>query len=139
MQGVIRLLSACAQAAALCTAVAAVPSLRLEGWESNGWPRIAIAEPTNRVYTFESSSNLIDWGECAVLHGRDLETNLPALPFIDPNGGYAGTKFYRVHATAIDFEDDWRNHLYLDDDFRNEPITHGLPETRRIKFAIQTN
>ena len=123
---------------AICCFFAAAPQLSLDGWESNGWPRVAISEPTNRVYTVESSTNLINWAESAVLHGRHLETNQLSLPFIDPKGGLGGVKFYRVHATPIDFEDDWRNHVYLDDGYRNDPITH-LPETRWIKFAMQTN
>src|SRR5687767_14603588 len=138
MKGVIRLLFVCGPFLMTCGALAAAPRLSLEGWESNGWPRVGISEPTNRVYTLESSTNLINWAESAVLHGRQGETNQLSLPFIDPEGGFGGVKFYRVHATPIDFEDDWRNHIYLDDEYRNDPITH-LPETRWIKFALQTN
>src|SRR5688572_4941038 len=123
MQGVTRLLFGFAPVIAILGAFAAGPRLTLDGWESNGWPRVGISEPTNRVYTLESSTNLMEWTESAILHGRHSETNLPSLPFVDPNGSGAGVKFYRVHATPIDFEDDWRNHVYWDDEYRNEPIS----------------
>ena len=137
MKGAITLLIVCASLGHI--GPTATPRLTLEGWESNGWPRVAIVDPIGRVYTLQASTNLKEWADAAVLHGRQAETNFPPLPFIDATGNDGRAKFYRVHATSLDFEDDWRNHVYFDDGFRSEPITFGLPETRWIKFAIQTN
>lgn len=124
----------------LCRSGSAALRLDLQGWETNGWPRIAIADPTNRVYTLEVSSTLTNWTAVALLHGREISSNPPVLPFIDAGITAAGPRFYRVHSTPLEFEHDWRNQVfYPDDDFRSEQISFGLPETRWIKFAIQTN
>jgi hypothetical protein len=115
------------------------PRLELTGFGSNSWPRLTFGEPTYQLYTIQSSANLTNWTTVAVLHGREFVTNPPALSFIDP-GATDRTRFYRLRIEPIKFEDDWRNQVfYPDDEFRNESLSFGLPETRWIKFAIQTN
>ena len=143
MNGVTRSFACAATAWFTATSVATSPRLEMVGWESNGWPRIAIGEPTNRVYTLQASVTLTNWTTVAVLHGREFTTNPPFLSFIDGAVSAAstnGSKFYRAHSAPIIFESDWRNQVFFpDDEFRNESISFGLPETRWIKFAIQTN
>lgn len=139
MKGVIRNTLAAIAAAVLAATGAMEPMIELSGWETNGWPRLSVSEPTNHVYTFEISSSLTNWTPVTVLHGREFITNPPSLSFIDASGGRSGTRFYRVHLESIEFEDDWRNQVFFEEDpFRNDPISF-LPETRWIKFAITTN
>ena len=127
-----------ASATMICTR-AAGPNLDLISWQTNGWPKLAFADPTNQIYSVQSSSNLTNWSTIAVLHGREFITNPPSLSFIDP-GAVGETRFYRLRVDPIRFEDDWRNQVFFPDDhFRSEPTSYGLPETRWIKFAIQTN
>lgn len=116
------------------------PHLEFTAWETNGWPRLGIPEPTNQVYMVQQSANLTNWQDIAVLHGREYGTNPPVLPFIDASAG-ASARFYRVRTAPLVFEDDWRNQVFFPDDFfRNEASDfQGLPETRWIKFAILTN
>jgi hypothetical protein len=141
MQGVLRLLfSLTAAACGVVSSHALTSGLELVGWESNGWPRLAIGAPTNRVYSVQVSTTLTNWTTVAVLHGREFTTNPPSLSFIDASADRSGLRFYRFGSEPIEFDDDWRNQVYFpDDEFRNESISFGLPETRWIKFAILTN
>lgn len=119
---------------------AAGPPLEWVRWEPNGWPRLSFSEPTNAVYSIQSSGTLNNWTTLAVLHGREVITNAPALSFIDPSASRGQTRFYRLRIDPLAFENDWRNQVYYpDDEFRNEAVGFGLPETRWIKFAITTN
>ncbi|HEX7860363.1 MAG TPA: PEP/pyruvate-binding domain-containing protein [Verrucomicrobiae bacterium] len=137
MQGVIRFIGVVLFS---ISAHAISSTLELVGWETNGWPQVAIGAPANLVYSLQSSSNLTDWSTIAVLHGREFATNEPTLPFIDASAPVGGTRFYCYIAEPIEFDDDWRNQVYFpDDDFRSEPISFGLPEPRWIKFGILTN
>jgi hypothetical protein len=118
----------------------ASPVLMFDGWETNNWPRVLWSEPTNHVYTVQASTDLTNWFPAAILHGREFGANPPALSYIDASANLSGTRFYRLQAEPMEFDDDWRNQVYFEEDpFRNEPITFGLPETRWIKFAITTN
>jgi hypothetical protein len=138
MKGVFGCVAILASLTVFCTQ-AAGPNLELISWQTNGWPKLAFNHPTNQVYSVQSSSNLTNWSTIAVLHGREFITNPPSLSFIDP-GAVDETRFYRLRVDPIRFEDDWRNQVFFPDDhFRNEPTSFGLPETRWIKFAIQTN
>ena len=141
MKGVVRFLASFGFLTVVLSAHSARPQLDLAGWDSNGWPRLAITEPTNFVYTVQCSTNLQDWRSVSVLHGREFITNPPALSFIDPTASAGGSdRFYRVAVEPIEFEDDWRNQVFYEfDPFRNESVSFGLPETRWIKFAILTN
>ncbi|MGZ8899550.1 MAG: PEP/pyruvate-binding domain-containing protein, partial [Limisphaerales bacterium] len=124
----------------LYPSVSAALRLGLQSFETNGWPRIGISEPANRVYTVEASTTLTNWSTLALLHGREISNYPPILPYVDPSDAREKTRFYRVHSTPLEFEHDWRNQaFYPEDDFRSEQISFGLPETRWIKFAIQTN
>jgi hypothetical protein len=113
------------------------PVLEAVGANSNGWFRLAVQQPQPMVYTVERSADLQHWSPISVLHGR--EDAGAALPFTDLAAG-AQPAFYRVHAGPVEFENDWRNHVYLEnDEFRSEQVNFALPETRWIKFAIVTN
>jgi hypothetical protein len=140
MRNVIRWIPVIALTAWTAATHALSPTFEIVGWDTNGWPKLAIGSPTNQVYTIECSDSLTNWQSVAVLHGREFVANPAALPFVDPGADSSSTRFYRVRSEPIEFEDDWRNQVFFpDDEFRNEPITFGLPETRWIKFAITTN
>jgi hypothetical protein len=141
MKGVVSFLTGLATAAVTFGADnPATPPLAFAGWETSGWPRLAIGEPTNQVYTVQFSKTLTNWSDIAVLHGREFTPNPPVLSFIDPAAGSDPARFYRVRTAPIQFEDDWRNQVFFqDDNFRSESLSFGLPETRWIKFAILTN
>ena len=140
MQGVLRFLFGCAVGCSLLSSHALTTGFQLVGWESNGWPRLAITAATNNVYTIQVSTTLTNWATVATLHGREFRTNLQSLPFIDAAADRSGNRFYRLRTAPIEFDDDWRNQVYFpDDEFRNEAVGFGLPETRWIKFAILTN
>ena len=114
-----------------------LPELRAEGVWSNGWFRLGVKTPTNRVYVVERSGDLKTWKQVAVLHGPEFE-EVESLSFVDPSGVEAGG-YYRVMSRGMTFNDDWRNQVYHPNDaFRSDPISFG-PETRWIKFAIKTN
>ena len=140
MQGVLRFLFGFAAIACVGTTHALTSGLELVGWETNGWPRIAIGAPTNNVYSVQVSTTLTNWTTIATLHGREFTTNAPSLPYIDAGADGSNHRFYRFQVKPIEFNDDWRNQVYFpDDEFRNEAVGFGLPETRWIKFAILTN
>ena len=140
MQGVLRFLLGFAAIACVGTTHALTSGLELVGWETSGWPRIAIGAPTNNVYSLQVSTTLTNWTTIATLHGREFTTNLPSLSYIDADADSSTRRFYRFQVEPIEFDDDWRNQVYFpDDEFRNEAVGFGLPETRWIKFAILTN
>ena len=141
MKGVVRFLAIAASTAATFSTDIISPRLQLEDWETNGWPRLAIIEPTNQLYTLQVSKTLTNWSEIAVLHGREFDTNPAVLSFIDAAARPSDqTRFYRVRSAPISFEDDWRNQIFFPNDhYLSESLSFGLPETRWIKFAILTN
>jgi hypothetical protein len=141
MKGAVRFVVVAACAVLTFSVDLVSPRLRVEGWEFNGWPRLAVLEPTNQLYTVQISKTLPNWSDIAILHGREFIPNPPALSFIDSDAATAEqARFYRVRSAAITFDDDWRNQVFFTDDpFRSESLSFGLPETRWIKFAILTN
>jgi hypothetical protein len=141
MKGAVHFPAVAALAALTIFANDINPRLEVAGWESNGWPRLAIFRPTNLLYTIQSSKTLMNWAEIAVLHGREFTTNPPVLSFIDMSGAQSEhTRFYRAQAAPITFADDWRNQIFFPNDhYLSESLSFGLPETRWIKFAILTN
>jgi len=114
------------------------PRLSAGAPTGNGWLPIQLHQPTNRVYTLQSSEDLRNWRTFAVLHGREEATNPPALPYLDrPQGGL---RFYRALSQPLTLNADWRNQVFFPDDpFRSESMSFGIPEVRWIKFAITTN
>src|SRR3990172_2868549 len=82
--------------------------IAIEAGEPGTKPRLSAMGATNRVYTLESSSDLVGWTTLAVT----LDGLFP-YPDLTPN---AGQRFYRAHTSPITFSNDWKNQIVWPED-----------------------
>ncbi len=111
--------------------------------EAGVYPAVGLPLSSNRLWTLEASTNLLNWSPAAVLHSpaANPDTGQQApLSFRDPAGPFFGSRFYRASSRLRTTLDDWKNQIQL----ANEPFFSalqglGMNEIRWIKFAIVLN
>ena len=101
--------------------------------------------PTNRVFTLQTSSNLVDWRSIAVLDQRTRDPGSQEVfatngcfMFLDPAVPPADKRFYRFAVSNVTSASDWKNQALLPNDvFASIPGSEGTgPGVRWLKFAI---
>ena len=129
-----------ALAGCVVVAAAAAPAPRLSIGQSPdyGWLRVAGTAEASRVYTIQSSSNLLHWQAIAtLLDSSDLPptTNSSSFYFLDPASPLLSQRFYRATSSAIASTNDWKNQISFPlDEFRSTGELFGQPAW--IKFAV---
>jgi hypothetical protein len=104
-------------------------SLKISFTPYLGWFELRGQDVSDRVYSLQGSSNLVDWATIAVLHDSPFA-------FLDPASGVYRHRFYRFAEAAKTEADDWKNHMALPDDPFLSP-DEGNGQIRWIKFAVK--
>jgi hypothetical protein len=115
---------------------APAPQLAIQPSAEFGWHRIAGTAEASRVYTIESSSNLVHWRAIATLidaTGLTAGTNA-SFSFLDPASALLSSRFYRATAAPVAGTNDWKNQIGFPIDAFEATNVFGQP--RWTKFSI---